>query len=494
MDSLSFSDVAPFVREPDLPSAASINEWGHRVSDARARITSEIRSVDDASPLRGEGKLLLDELVLAFEELQVAEEELHVQTEELTVARTLLESERLRYRALFEHAPVPYIVTDQHGVISDANRAATAFLRVPQPHLQGKPLVVFVSPARRRAFRAQLATFGSSPVEGELHLRIRPRKQATRSVAASVGVVRDRKGAVCELRWLLVDETEERRRERFVRSMNEKLRQRVDERTAELQRALERQEELARAAETARLAAERASREKTELIAIVSHELRTPLAAIGGYAELLALNIRGPLTDPQRTDIGRIQEAQAHILRLVEDLLGYSKLETGRFRFDIGDVIVRDAIDALVSFVRPQAAAKAITVAVRCAADTAVRADDERLRQIVLNLLTNAIKFTPRDGHILIDCSADETEVRIQIQDDGIGIPLEKLQLVFEPYVQLSPSGTSERGWGLGLAISRDLARAMGGDIVAAEAPQSGAVFILKLPRSTRIAPTTRRG
>jgi len=483
------------MRDPDPPSEASINDWGHRVSDARARITSEIRRVDDASPLRREGKLLLDELTLAFEELQVAEEELHVQTEELSASRMLLEGERLRYRELFEHAPVPYLVTDQQGVIIDANRAAAAFLRVAPAYLRGKPLVVFVSPARRRAFREQLPALGSSPVE-TAHLRIRPRKRPARSVVASVGVVRDRRGAVLELRWLLVDETERRRRERSIRSMNEELRRRVDERTADLQHALARQAELAQAAESARLAAERASREKTELIAIVSHELRTPLAAIGGYAELLALDIRGPLTAPQRTDVQRIQEAQTHILRLVEDLVGYSKLETGRLRFDLGDVIVRDAIDALVSFVQPQAAAKNIAVAIRSSDPAATaRADEERLRQIVLNLLSNAIKFTRRGGHVWISYEVDETTVRIHIQDDGIGIPADKIESIFEPYVQLASTGTTnEIGWGLGLAISRDLARAMGGDLLAALAPDHGTIFTLTLPRSTRIAPMIPRG
>jgi PAS domain S-box-containing protein len=482
------------MRDPELPSEASINDWGHRVSDARARITSEIRRVDDASPLRREGKLLLDELTLAFEELQVAEEELHVQTEELSASRMLLEGERLRYRELFEHAPVPYLVTDPQGVIIDANRAAAMFLRVGPDYLRGKPLVVFVSPARRRAFREKLPALGSSPVE-TAHLRIRPRKQPARNVAASIGIVRDRGGAVVQLRWLLVDETERRRRERLIRSMNEELRRRVDERTSDLQHALERQAELAHAAESARLDAERASREKTELIAIVSHELRTPLAAIGGYAELLALDIRGPLSEPQRADIHRILDAQAHILRLVEDLIGYSKLGTGRFRFDIGDVIVRDAIDALMSFIQPQAAAKNISVAVRSADPaTTARADEERFRQIVLNLLSNAIKFTRRGGHVWISYEADEERVHIRIQDDGIGIPADKIESIFEPYVQLGSTGTTNKmGWGLGLAISRDLARAMEGDLLATGAADGGTVFTLTLPRSTRLAPRTPR-
>lgn len=482
------------MRETDI-SQTSITAWEQRVSDARERLTGEIRVVRPAdSPLERESHALLEELTLAFEELQVAEEELHVQTEALVSSRELLEAERLRYRELFEHAPVAYLVTDAHGLITDLNRAAASLLRVPQHRLRGKPLAVFVTPARRRAFRDQLAGFGPNPLEFGLHLRLRPRGGEVRSFSAAVGVVHHG-DAVDELRWLLVDETERRRRERRVRSLNEELKCRVAERTAELQRALETQAELTRTAEEARRVAERASREKSELIAIVSHELRTPLAAIGGYAELLALDIRGPLTDPQRADVQRIHEAQAHILGLVEDLVGYSKLETGRLRFDISDVIVRDVIEAVVSLVRPQAEAKEITIAVVPSHLQAIAlADAERLRQIVVNLMSNAIKFTQRGGNIWISDAADECHVRIHVRDDGIGIPAGKLESVFEPYVQLAIGTTQERGWGLGLPISRDLARAMNGDLVATSAPGKGTMFTVQLPRSARMDAEPARG
>jgi signal transduction histidine kinase len=266
------------------------------------------------------------------------------------------------------------------------------------------------------------------------------------------------------------------------------LTRRVAERTIDLMEAVAQQHMLARAAESARREAEQASSEKSELIAVVSHELRTPLAAIGGYAELLALGVRGPLNDQQQTDVDRILQAQSHILRLVDDLVGYNKLETGRFRLDVGDVLVRDAISALASLIRPQAALKGIDVAIHDSdPEIVVRADDERLRQIVLNLLTNAIKFTPPGGHVSISYSADETDVRIAVRDDGIGIPAEKLDVVFQPYVQLGSSGVNqELGSGLGLAISRDLARAMGGDLTATSAPGEGTMFTVRLPRSKR--------
>jgi len=485
---LSQRNRAPELRNREIPSRSMIDAWGRRISDARARLTSEIHGIDGESPLRREGGPFLDELLLAYQELHVAEEELRVQTEELSVSRELLEGERLRYRGLFESAPVAYLVTTAEGMITDANQAASALLRVPKPHLPGKPLAAFISPTRRRAFRNQLSAFGAHEVESGLHFRIRARNGALRSVGAAVGVVSDRDGRVRELRWLMFDDTKRRRREQRVRTRNEELTRRVAERTIDLMEAVAQQHMLARAAESARREAEQASREKSELIAVVSHELRTPLAAIGGYAELLALGVRGPLNDQQQTDIDRILQAQSHILRLVDDLVGYSKLETGRFRLDVGDVLLRDAISALVSLIRPQAALKGIEVVVHDSdPEIVVRADEERLRQIVLNLLTNAIKFTPPGGHVSVSSSADEKDVHIAIRDDGIGIPAEKLDVVFQPYVQLGSSGVNqELGSGLGLAISRDLARAMGGDLTATSAPDEGAVFTVRLPRSKR--------
>lgn len=488
MAALSVNEIAPIPRDRQVPSQPSIDAWGRRIGDARARLTSEIRAIDDESPLRREGHFFLDELLLAYEELRVAEEELRVQTEELTASRALLDAERLRYRALFESAPVAYLVTNEIGIIADANQAAASLLRVPQRRLPGKPLIVFVSPTRRRAFRNQLTAFGAKEVESGLHFRMRPRGGAVRNVGASVGVVRRRDGTVIELRWLMFDDTKRLRRELRVRNQNEELTHRVAERTADLVEAVAKQHELARVAEAARRQAEQASREKSELIAIVSHELRTPLAAIGGYAELLVLGVRGPLADQQQIDVERILQAQSHILRLVDDLVGYSKLETGRLRLDLGDVLVRDAVSALASLIRPQAAVKAIEVVVHDSdAEIVARADDERLRQIVLNLLTNAVKFTPRGGHVSVSYSADDTDVRIDIRDDGIGIPAEKLDVVFEPYVQLGVPGVKEEmSSGLGLAISRDLARAMGGDLMVASAPGEGTVFTVRLPLSLR--------
>jgi PAS domain S-box-containing protein len=473
------------------PTEAALDQWARRVSDARERLTGSTPIVHGASPLQREGSSLLAELELAFEELQVAEEELQVQTEELSISRSLLETERARYQSLFESAPIPYLLTDAHGTIQDANRAASRLLHVAADWLRGKPLAVFFDPRRRRAFREHLAALRTRTEDTVmLRLSLRPREGRARYVRATVGLVRDHSGDLTEVRWLLVDETARRQRERRARSRAAELEVLVEQRTAELRRAIEIQTELAQDAQLARERAERASREKSELIAIVSHELRTPLAAIGGYAELLALGVRGMLNESQRADTLRIQEAQNHILRLVDDLVGYAKLEAGRLHFDVTDVIVADAIQGMVALLRPQATQKRIELSIDDgAAHTIVRADEERLRQIVLNLLSNAVKFTPAGGHVSIAWSEGAADVEIAIRDNGVGIPTEKLETVFEPYVQLdAPREARGQGWGLGLAISRDMARAMGGDLSASSAPGGGAAFVLRLPRSTRLA------
>ena len=483
------SRSAADTRGLDVSSEQVITDWKRRVSDARVRVTSEMRALDDVSPLQRERKMLLDELTLAFNELQVAEEELKVQTDELAMSRELLEIERAHYYALFELAPVAYLVTDERAVIRHANQAASKLLHVLPDRLRGKPLAVFVHDRMRRRFRDRLSGLAARATEFRLRLRLRPREGKMHRVAATVGIVRDPKGVVSELRWLLVDDRARSRQERRSRTLNEALAARVEERTTQLVQAAEMNQELARAAESARGAAEQASREKTELIATVSHELRTPLAAIGGYAELLLLGVRGELAEAQRTDVLRIQEAQSYILRLVDDLVAYSKFETGYLRFDIADVIVRDTIDRLVAFVRPQATAKNVGLQVLTPpSEVVARADEERVRQIVLNLLSNAIKFTPIGGQVSLSFVADGADVRVVVSDNGIGIPAEKLEAVFEPHVQLvSTHARHESGWGLGLAISRKLARAMGGDLTAAS-QQEGATFTLRLPRSTRIA------
>jgi signal transduction histidine kinase/PAS domain-containing protein len=239
-------------------------------------------------------------------------------------------------------------------------------------------------------------------------------------------------------------------------------------------------------AEAARAEAEAANRAKSEFLAVMSHELRTPLNAIGGYAELMEMGIRGPVNDQQREDLRRIQGSQRHLLGLINEVLNYARLETGSVRYDLSAVLVCDALAEAEGLVAPQARAKGLRLgAARCPEELVVRADAEKLRQILVNLLSNAVKFTDPDGHIELTAAPDEDRVRIEVRDTGIGIPAEKLEEIFEPFVQVRTGLTrTAEGAGLGLAISRDLARGMAGDLTARSTLGAGSTFTLTLPRA----------
>ncbi|MFL5575879.1 MAG: sensor histidine kinase [Gemmatimonadaceae bacterium] len=238
--------------------------------------------------------------------------------------------------------------------------------------------------------------------------------------------------------------------------------------------------------DTARAAAEAANRAKAEFLAVMSHELRTPLNAIGGYAELIGMGIRGPITEEQRADLERIQKSQRHLLGLINGVLNYARLETGNVRFDVTEVLMEEALATCEALVAPQARARQLRLAVApCPSELAVRGDQEKLQQILLNLLTNAIKFTEPGGRIVVECEPAEEHVALRVSDTGRGIPAEKLASIFEPFVQVDARLTREQeGVGLGLAISRDLARGMGGELRAESVEGVGSTFTLTLPRA----------
>lgn len=237
----------------------------------------------------------------------------------------------------------------------------------------------------------------------------------------------------------------------------------------------------------ARAEAEHANRAKLEFLTTMSHELRTPLNAIAGYAELIALGVRGPVTPQQTEDLTRIQRSQRYLLALINDLLNFAKIETGKVDFNYREVLVSEAMAGMEALIAPQVMAKGLHYRFRCDIDrdVAITADSDKLQQIILNLLSNAVKFTPVGGTVTLECEADEKNIVIRVCDTGPGIPAEKLQSVFEPFVQIDRSLTNTgTGVGLGLSISRDLARRMGGDVTVKSELGKGATFSLTLPRN----------
>jgi signal transduction histidine kinase len=238
-------------------------------------------------------------------------------------------------------------------------------------------------------------------------------------------------------------------------------------------------------AEEARRTAEQASRAKSDFLAVMSHELRTPLNAIAGYAELMELGLHGPVSGEQREALERIQRSQRHLLGLINQVLNYARLETGNARYNIIDVPVDATLAAAAAFVLPQIHSSGLRYRYAgCDPSLTVRADSEKLQQILLNLLSNAVKFTDRDGEIVLTVEVDRDVVSMRVHDTGVGIPADKLTLIFDPFVQVDSRYTRTRdGIGLGLAISRDLARGMQGDLTVVSAVGAGSTFTLTLPR-----------
>ena len=238
--------------------------------------------------------------------------------------------------------------------------------------------------------------------------------------------------------------------------------------------------------EHARQRADEANFAKTQFLATMSHELRTPLNAIGGYADILALGIHGPVTPAQLDSLERILRNQQHLSRLINDVLNFAKIESGHIDIEIGDVDVSAVCHDVEALVAPQLRAKGIRDEYRCPPGILARADDEKVRQILINLLANAIKFSDSGSSVEVETQVAANHVMVRVKDSGVGIPPGKLRDIFEPFVQLGRNLSSrQEGAGLGLAISRNLARLMDGDLTVESQPGMGSVFTLVLPRAS---------
>ena len=255
------------------------------------------------------------------------------------------------------------------------------------------------------------------------------------------------------------------------------------------------------ALEDARVRAEAASHAKSSFLATMSHELRTPLNAVLGYVDLLAMGLPGPTTDGQQGYFARIEASGRHLLTLIDDVLDVSKIEAGELQVDRRPAALHDVVEAALALVRPQAQATRIVLeSPTSEALAALRyvGDPDRVRQVLVNVLSNAVKFTPPGGRVTLDCRLEgdgsvldpqpaiARQIAIAVRDTGIGIPADQHERIFEPFVQVD-GGLNRRtgGTGLGLAISRQLVRRMGGALTVESAPGAGATFTVRLPAAS---------
>ena len=338
---------------------------------------------------------------------------------------------------------------------------------------------------------------------------VRMRKDGSHiEVSLSVSPIRDASGEIIGATKLARDVTEAKRLQRAERELLEQLQELTSELEQQIEEAQSLQEEVEQAnnelvkslgdveaardqaetarheADAARRLAEEANSAKGQFLATMSHELRTPLNAIVGYVDLLDIGVHGPLTDAQREDLARIRRSEETLHRLIEDVLRFARLESGKIEYRYEEVVLGRVLATLESFIAPRLAQKNLEY--RFDPDGAavtVSIDRDKLEQIMLNLLSNAVKFTDR-GRIAVRCLVSDGTFRIDVADTGRGIQEPLLDSIFEPFTQGDRSLTrSAEGTGLGLSISRQLARGMGGDIAVESVFGNGSTFSLILPR-----------
>lgn len=356
-----------------------------------------------------------------------------------------------RLRAIIEHLPDGIVIVDPEGHIRFANPAAERLFNRPAAELVG-------------------TAFGFPVFAGD---------------TAEIDVVQRGGRNVVHAELRVVETEWEGQVAKLVSLRDITDRKQAEERARQLSAERE-----------ARLEAEAASRAKSEFLAIMSHELRTPLNAVLGYSELMELGLSGPLTDEMREQIGRIRASAKHLLALVNDILDLAKVEAGRLAVGCASASTESVVTSAITIIQPQAAARDLELNVtEGAASPVFVGDEERVRQILVNLLSNAVKFTRPGGRITVEtgttASPDEgarlqgrrNYVFIRVIDTGDGIAEGKLARIFEPFVQADAGPTrSKEGSGLGLTISRRLARLMGGDLTVQSELGAGSTFTLWLP------------
>jgi PAS domain S-box-containing protein len=370
--------------------------------------------------------------------------------------------ERTRLVAIVESSDDAIVGKTLDGIITSWNRGAETIFGYTAAEAVGKHISLIIPQERRAEEEDVLARVRRGEKVDHFDTERRAKDGRRLSISLTVSPIKDNRGRVIGASKVARDITERGLAEEALR------RAKAD-------------------AEDAQRLAEAANRTKSEFLASMSHELRTPLNAILGYAELVELGIYGPVSEGQRGAMGRLRRSAEHLLALVNDVLGFAKLEAGVVQYDIAPVPIDALLSSLEALIAPQLAARALRYCHEaCDPSIKAQADADKVKQIVVNLLANAIKFTPAGGEITLASAADGGRVRIDVRDTGMGIPPDRLEAIFEPFVQAERRlGHPGEGVGLGLAISRELARAMGGDITVASTLEKGSTFTLTLPAAS---------
>lgn len=373
----------------------------------------------------------------------------------------LLRSEE-RLRMLTRQTTAFIYELDPGGRILFANRTYPGLTR---EQVEGTQLVDWFPPASRQAIAQALARAVDQGKPQRLEYAIPDAQGQLRAyVAALTPILRD--GDLTSVALTALDISEQKAAEREIRELNSTLEARVRERTAQLEKATDR--------------AERASRAKSEFLSHMSHELRTPMNAILGFAQIIEMSGASP---QQTRWAGEIRRAGDHLLQMIEDLLDLARIEVGKMAIRIEPLELASVVAESIAITRPLIDSLGIELVQQCDPDVSrVMADSLRLRQVVVNLLSNAAKYNRKQGTITIRCERRGKRVRLSIADTGMGLTPEKLAMLFQPFERLGAELGNIEGTGIGLALSKQLAALMGASVGAESSLGVGSVFWIELP------------
>jgi PAS domain S-box-containing protein len=418
-------------------------------------------------------------------DLARAKEEIEESYRTLRVAQAEVRDERHRLDLIIDSVADPILVTDQEGDIVLMNTPAERLFNAPgiddemalrRVRANGANLTSFVSNVLTRS--------GEQRYRGEIQLGD-PLTGRPLPVEAVAGTILSEQGELMWVVTILHDLTEAIEKARLYEQLKQasvELERKVQEATAELAE----QNELLR---RQHIALEQASALKSQFLANMSHEFRTPLNAILGYTHMLLNNVTGQVTDPQRKSLARIDSNARHLLALINDILDITRIEAGRMPLNATTFGLGELFDEVQSELEPiiKRSNLAVTAKVKGAVPP-VRSDRQKVKQIVLNLLSNALKFTPSGSVTMTACyDARVRQVAIAVKDTGVGIPAEDQVKVFEDFRQLDSSpARGYGGTGLGLSICRRLAQILGGTIELESTAGGGSTFTLRLPAKAR--------
>ncbi|MGG6266935.1 PAS domain-containing sensor histidine kinase [Leptolyngbya sp. AN03gr2] len=397
----------------------------------------------------------LSALSKALTELKSIEEEVCQQNQQLLETRQALEAQQRRYQELFEFAPDGYLITDKHGEIQEANRAAAELLKIDKRYIVGKILINFVAAEHRNVFRSLLLQLQSIEQVREWEIPLIADDGTRFEAALTTVAVKTETRETIALRWLVRDITTRKQIEEQLRKIQNQNLQLIE-----------------------------ADRLKEQFIATMSHELRTPLTAILGFSDLLLRQFHRQFPPHQAKLIERIFENGRHLLSLIEDILDFSNLRAKRIELHLETFDLNELVSLTVEEMRSLAEQKKLGFHTHFTARNSTIVNDRaRVKQILFNLISNAIKFTD-SGSVCVQVKPGKFgRIAIAVQDTGIGIDDANFDSIFQEFRQVNQTTTRQHGGtGLGLAITKALTQLMGGEITVQSKPGMGSTFTVELP------------